>query len=252
MKNLFKQILSILIIFGLSPIVFAAPAVMKAEVLRPVVNDKNPTALKLEGEISITKGNPKINISLRDSDVVQVLRMFADKAGLNIVFHESVKGNVTLDLVNVPLNEAFKLVMQITDLTYYVDNKTLVVTSAEASKELNLTKQEMVALPVKYIDAAIIAEFLNKNIFSINKPGLSNSEIAITNPNMNEILIFGTDNDVKMAQKIIAKFDTKPVSTTYKVNHTTPKEMANLVCSVLVPQEGRSGSSSTSSSSTSG
>lgn len=199
------------------------------------MKDALPTVLKLEGEISITKGNPKISLSLRDSDVKQVLRMFADKAGLNIVFHNSVDGKVTLDLVNMPLNDAFKLVMQISDLTYYIDKNTMVVAAASASQSLNLSKQEMVAIPVKYVEASVLAEFMNKNIFSINKPGLSNSQIAITNPAANEILIFGTDNDVKMAKKIIDKFDVKPSSASFAVNHTTPKEMATLLCTVLFP-----------------
>ncbi len=205
--------------------------------------DPVPTVLKLEGEISITKSNPKINLSLRDSDVKQVLRMFADKAGLNIVFHNSVDGKVTLDLVNMPLNDAFKLVMQISDLTYYIDKNTMVVASASAAQSLNLSKQEMVAIPVKYVEASLLAEFMNKNIFSINKPGLSNSQIAITNPAANEILIFGTDNDVKMAQKIIDKFDIKPSSEIFSVNHTTPKEMAALLCTILFPPSGAGGTS---------
>lgn len=204
----------------------------------------NPSMLKLEGDISITKGNPKISLSLRDSDVQQVLRMFADKAGLNIVFHDSVTGKVTLDLVNVPLNDAFKLVMQVADMTYYVDRNTMVVTSSSVAKTLNLSKQEMAAIPVKYTDASVIAEFLNKNIFSINKPGLSNSEVAITNPSANEVLIFGTDNDVRMAKKVISQFDVKPREESFVVNHTTPKEMSDLLCTVLFQSGGASGSGS--------
>ncbi len=70
---------------------------------KPALRDSaQPSALKLEGDISISKGNPKVTLSLRDSDVRQVLRMFADKAGLNIKFHDSASGKVTLDLVNVP------------------------------------------------------------------------------------------------------------------------------------------------------
>lgn len=224
-----------------SPMAFClvnAPVAAKVGVSKAaqsVLRAPENSVLKLEGDISITKGNPKISLSLRDSDVKQVLRMFADKAGLNIVFHNSVDGKVTLDLVNVPLNDAFKLVMQIADLTYYVDHNTMVVASSATAATLNLSKQEMVSIPVKYVDAAVLADFLNKNIFSINKPGLSNSQIAITNPVTNEVLIFGTENDVKMARKIISKFDVKTKNTTYVVNHTTPKEMANLLCTVLFP-----------------
>ena len=220
-------------------------AVVKAAPIASAVTPaKKSNFLKLEGDISITKGNPKISLSLRDSDVEQVLRMFADKAGLNIIFHDSVKGKVTLDLVNVPLNNAFKLVMQVTDLTYYIDNNTMVVTSAEEAQKLNLAKQELMPIPVKYVDAGVLANFLNTNIFSINKPGLSNSQIAVTNPITNEILIFGTQNDYLMAQKVINQFDVKPLSQDFVVNHSTPKEMAALVCSTLFGATGGGGGAS--------
>lgn len=242
-STLKKKILSTMIV-ALYAMSYAIPAVavtaqapvLKSGVDKPVLRTPaSSSVLKLEGDISITKGNPKVSLSLRDSDVKQVLRMFADKAGLNIVFHTSVAGQVTLDLVSVPLNDAFKLVMQITDLTYFIDKNTMVVASASAAGGMNMAKQEMISLPVKYVDAAKMAEFLNKNIFALNKPGLSTSDIAITNPSTNEVLIFGTDNDARIAKKIIDKFDMKPISTSFMVNHTTPKEMANLVCNMLLP-----------------
>lgn len=238
-KVLSSVFIAIYLIVYTAPIGFcitSSSAKLDAGITKPVLRGatlKGPSSLKLEGDILISKGNPKVNLSLRSSDVQQVLRMFADKAGLNIIFHDSVSGRVTLDLVNVPLNDAFRMVMQVTNLTYYIDHNTMVVTSAAAAQTLNLAKQEMVAIPVKYMDASVLAGFLNKNIFSMNKPGLSNSQIAITNPVTNEILIFGTKNDALMAQKIVAQFDIEPKEETFVVNHTTPKEMADLLCDAL-------------------
>ena len=71
---------------------------------KPVLRGSEPSVLDLYGKVSITNRNIPINLSLRDSDVKQVLRMFADKAGLNIIFKADVSGTVTMDLVNVPLN----------------------------------------------------------------------------------------------------------------------------------------------------
>ena len=62
------------------------------------------SSMTLASDIKLTDNTDTITLSLRDSDVKQVLRMFADKAGLNIVFHESVSGKVTLDLVNTSIN----------------------------------------------------------------------------------------------------------------------------------------------------
>lgn len=280
MKKNIQKALSITAIAALlttysAPLALCAAAVPQIDtgigVQKPVLRENSqPSSLKLEGDISLSKANPKVTMSLRNSDVKQALRMLADKAGLNIIFHNSVDAlgassgsfgsspdatnpsgpKVTLDLVNVPLNDAFKMITQVAGLSYYLDKNTLIVADANATLRLNLTKQELLSIPVKYVDAGSMAKFLNKNVFGINKPGLSNGEVAVTNPNSNEVLIFGTNNDYLMAKKIIAQFDKKPLEETFIVNHTTPKEMANQICNVLLKIP--SGSSSSSSSSSSG
>lgn len=222
---------------------------------RPALRDNNGEySLKLKGDVSFVRKNPAISISLRDSDVKQVLRMFADKAGMNIVFHDSVSGNVTLDLVDVPLNRAFEMVMEINDLNYVVEDRTIIVAKAGTSG-FNFAKQDMTLIPVKYVSAAALADFLNKNIYAMHKPGLSDTDIVTTNPVTNELIVFGTKTDVAIAKKVVAQFDKKPQTTTFKVNHTTPAEMADMICNMLLPassgataggSSGGGGSSSTS------
>lgn len=208
-------------------------------------------SLQLKGDVSYIKTTTPISISLRDSDVKQVLRMFADKAGMNIVFHQSVEGSVTLDLVDVPLDRAFDMVLGITGMNYVVEDGTIIVAKADA-KDFNMAKQDMTLIPVKYISAAALAEFLNKNIYAMQKPGLSSSEIVTTNPATNELIVFGSKNDVAIAKKIVNKFDKKPQTTTFKVNHTTPEAMAAMICDMLLPSTGTSGGGSSSGGTSTG
>lgn len=213
--------------------------------------DAGEFSLQLKGDVSYIKTKTPISISLRDSDVKQVLRMFADKAGMNIVFHKSVDGDVTLDLVDVPLDKAFDMVLGITGLNYVVEDGTIIVAKADA-KDFNMAKQDMTLIPVKYVSASTLAEFLNKNIYAMQKPGLSGSEIVTTNPATNELIVFGSKNDVAIAKKIVDKFDKKPQTTTFKVNHTTPAEMATMICEMLLPSAGGAGGDGGGSSSSSG
>lgn len=206
---------------------------------KPVLRGNQSEALKLKADISITQNNAPVSLSLRNSDVTQVLRMFADKAGLNIIFEQGVGGNVTMDLVDVPLNSAFDLVLEVTGLNYTLDGKTLIISKAGSTS--NIAKQEMTVIPVKYVDASALATFLNKNIYGMKKPGMSGTEIAVTNPATNEILIFGSKNDVSIAQRVVEKFDKKPQITSFKVNHTTPSEMASMICNLLLPTTGAGG-----------
>ncbi len=204
----------------------------------PSIRNSQPSVVQLQADGGITDKTLPISLSLRDSDVKQVLRMFADKAGLNIIFKGDVTGTVTMDLVDIPLNSAFNMVLTTSDLSYTLQDNTLIITKADDSSAVG--KQEMAVIPVSYIDAGAVAKFLNKNIFGMKKPGLSGAEIATINPSTNEILIFGTENDVAIAKKVISQFDKKPVVTSFKVNHTTPAQMADMICKLLLPSTGSS------------
>lgn len=202
------------------------------------------SSLTINGDVKLTNKNEKITLSLRDSDVKQVLRMFADKAGMNIVFHKSVEGKVTLDLVNTPINEAFNLVLNIAALNYYRQGNTMIVMSSSSGDNAIYSKQDMMIFPVKYVSAAKIADFLNKNVFGMKKPGLSSVDAATVNSATNELIVFGMPSDIAIVKKVIEQFDREPYSKTFAVNHTTPAEMADMICSMLLPSRGISGGSS--------
>ncbi len=258
MKRELKSISRLLVVTGcvsvlVANMAMAAPLVYDMGQPSVRTDYTAPTKINLTGNVHFNDNGQKINLSLRNTDVQQVLRMFADKAGLNIVFHQSATGTVTLDLVDVNLEDAFKMVMKMTNLTYVIKDNTMLVVSVNNSEDLNLTKDSFTILPVKYADAAYIAHFLNTNIFGMNTPGLTYGPIVTTNADRNELMIFGTDADYQMAKKIVDRFDKKPVMTTYRVNHTTPMEMAKMICETLfqLPFEGSMSSVGTSGKATS-
>jgi hypothetical protein len=61
--------------------------------------------------------------------------------------------------------------MSVNKLNYWIDGNTMIVAAADASKDLSFNNQSMIALPVQYVDAKIIADFLNKNIYALNSRG---------------------------------------------------------------------------------
>ena len=120
MKNTIKKISTsiMLLIFALSNTITSSQAFSPEgyNADKPILRGSAPSVLNLKGEVNITKRNIPISLSLRESDVKQVLRMFADKAGLNIIFKGDIDGKVTMDLVNIPLNSAFDMVLETSDL----------------------------------------------------------------------------------------------------------------------------------------
>lgn len=193
----------------------------------------------------IPNGNRKITLTFRDTDIQQVLRMLADKAGMNVIFGDKVEGTVTMDLVNVTLDRAFKMLIEMKHLAYFKDGDTFMIMNAEDAFKSNIGRSEMRIIPVKYANAVAVANFLNANVFGLAKPGLSAGKTVTTNPAKNEVIVFGSRDDYDMALRVIKKMDVKPTSTVYKINHVTPKEMASLICNTLFP--GQNSSNNTAS-----
>jgi len=68
-----------------------------------------------------------ITLSLKDADIKDVLKTFAVLTDLNIVVDPSVKGSVTVELREVPWDQAFELILHINDLDYHMANNVVYV-----------------------------------------------------------------------------------------------------------------------------
>lgn len=216
---------------------------------RPMIRSSEVSAMDIKSDVKISNADSVVNLSLRDADVMQVLRMFADQAGMNIIFASQLQGTVTMDLVDVPLDEALDLVVSTNNLFYDIKANTLVISKKDEA--LSVASKGITMIPVKYVNAAALATFLNVNIFNKGNlnPGMSSKQAVTINPATNELIVVGTPADVALARKVVEQFDKKPTVTTFKVNHTTPAEMADLICSTLLPSTISSGSTGSGGSS---
>lgn len=197
------------------------------------------STVSLKSGIRMANGDTRVNLSLRDADVTQVLRMFADQAGMNIIFTPDVKGTVTLDLVDIPLEQAFNLVVTTSKLYYDMQDSAIIISTSENAVSLS-DRSQVTLLPVRYANAAAVAHFINVNFFGSKEtkksnPGVSARSAVVANPITNELIVTGTDADVDIVKRLLEQVDRKPAITTYKVNHTTPAEMANSICTSLIP-----------------
>lgn len=188
------------------------------------------TRIELKGGVKVDRERQVVTLNLRESDLRQVLRMLANKAGKNIIIHDSVEGLITLDLMEVELNKAIEYIMTIKELSYWEDGNTLIIANNEIAKDLGLNAEEIRGIKIKHVDASRIAEFLNANIFSINRPNTSYNSIVTTNPSSNEILIFGSKEDIKLAQEVVEYLDVKPNVTNFTVNYGDPESLASKIC----------------------
>lgn len=209
-----------------------------------VLNINSPEARAIEARVelanydNITSSDERISLSLMKANLGQVLRMLCDKAHIGYLpmSDKIEKEEVSLDFNNVKLNDAFMMIFKMQDLVYRVENNTLMVyPSKDIEKSMGISNISVV--PVKYANAKNVAKFFNANIFANGIYGLSNHSVVSANPAKNELFVFGTDQDLATIKKVLPLLDTKPLANTFKVNHTTPKEMAELICESLLNAE---------------
>jgi type IV pilus secretin PilQ/predicted competence protein len=79
---------------------------------------------EVESQVARFTGEP-ISLELKDADIKDVLRTFAKITGLNVVVDPDVAGSVTVNLENVPWDQALDLILKINRLGYAVENNVL-------------------------------------------------------------------------------------------------------------------------------
>jgi len=100
-------------------------------------------------------GEP-ITLTLKDADIKDVLRTFATLTNLNIVVDPGVGGTVTVELHDVPWDQALDLILRINGLDYVLENNVLRVApisklAAEKRAAADFKKEQEMAKPLKVV-----------------------------------------------------------------------------------------------------
>jgi type IV pilus assembly protein PilQ len=136
----------------------------------------------------------RVSFDFIDADIRNVLRVLSELGTKNIVVAEDVKGKVTIKLENVPLEEAFDVILKNNDLARIEDeNVTRIVTVKKLNDERDReTKQRLDFLKekeardkaeeefvtetvfVNYADVGDVAKMIKGEAVSTSLPGTSN------------------------------------------------------------------------------
>ncbi len=97
-------------------------------------------------------GEP-ISLNLKDADIKDVLRTFAQLTGLNIAVDPNVSGSVTVDFVDVPWDQALDIILRQNGLSYVLEGNvmrvgTLARLSEEAAASRRLREEERLNVPL--------------------------------------------------------------------------------------------------------
>jgi type IV pilus assembly protein PilQ len=106
------------------------------------------------GEKAYT-GEP-LSLNLKDADIKDVLRTFAQLTGLNIAIDPTVSGSVTVDFVDVPWDQALEIILRQNSLAYVLEGNVMRVGTAarlseEAEANRHLNEQERLNVPLNTV-----------------------------------------------------------------------------------------------------
>lgn len=160
----------------------------------------------------------KLSLNFQDIDVRSVLQLIADFTDLNLVASDTVAGNITLRLQNVPWDQALDLVLKTKGLDKRQVGNVLLVAPAEeiaARERQELESQKQIAelaplrrelIQVNYAKAADMAK-LFQSVTSANG-GVSDDRGSITvDERTNSIIAYQTQERLDELRRIVAQLD---------------------------------------------
>lgn len=190
--------------------------------VRPVVEDPN----------KLVKGNKpgysgeKLSLNFQNIEVRSVLQVIADFTGLNIITSDSVTGNLTLRLKDVPWDQAMDIIMKNKGLTMRKTGNVILVAPAEevaAKDKAQLEAMQAIddleplrteVFQLKYQKAEAFKEILTGSKSSggaggagQNKSILSKRGTAVMDPRTNTLFIQDTEKKLAEIQNLIDKTD---------------------------------------------
>lgn len=157
----------------------------------------------------------KISLDIKGMDVVDVLKMVATRAGLNLVIGKNVTGRVTLFLKDVDVWDAFEIVLLANDLAY---EKKAEIINVMTQRDYELLygerfqdKKQAKIIQLKYAKAADLSRALNQIKTNIGK--------IVVDEGSNTLALIDAPEKIKEMEDFIKKTDLPLQTRIFSLNY---------------------------------
>jgi len=159
----------------------------------------------------------KLSLNFQDIDVRSVLQLIADFTDLNLVASDTVRGNITLRLQNVPWDQALDLVLKTKGLDQRKVGNVLMVAPADeiaAREQQELAVQKQVAelaplrkdiIQLNYAKASDIAKLYEEGSSGALKDDMRGS--VIFDDRTNSLIVTLTQERIDELRRIVTQLD---------------------------------------------
>ena len=191
------------------------------------VKPRSDREIELEKKKEKTFDGEKLSLNFQDIEVRSVLQLIADFTGLNVVVSDSVGGNVTLRLKDVPWDQALDIILDSKGLgmrqkgnVLYIAPATEIAAREQAALQAEKQNEELAPLrtemfTLNYADANEMATLLRSNTGSRGSNNEDNSIVSARgsvtiDQRTNTLLVNDTDPKLEEIRNLIETLD-RPV-----------------------------------------
>ncbi|MDT8439192.1 MAG: type IV pilus secretin PilQ [Wenzhouxiangellaceae bacterium] len=194
------------------------------EVTRPTVEPRMARELEFFQEREYS--GERITLNFQDIPVRSVLQLIADISDLNIVVSDTVSGNLTLRLTNVPWDQALNIVLETRNLSMRESgNVRWVAPAAEiAAREQQILRARAeretleplrtVMIPVSYASAEALSELIDSSrnlVQGSSGAGLLSERGSVAvDQRTNTLLVTDTAEQIERVRELVTELD-RPV-----------------------------------------
>jgi type IV pilus assembly protein PilQ len=175
--------------------------------VKPVAADAAPQRGRYTGE--------KLSLNFQNVEVRAVLNVIADFTDLNVITSDSVGGNITLRLKDVPWDQALAIILQTRGLDSRKNGNVIWIAprdelatreklALEATAQINdLEQTRTEAFQMNYQKAADVQKLLADK----SQPILSKRGSAVVDARTNTLFVQDTPSRLEEVRKLVAKID---------------------------------------------
>ncbi|NQT06339.1 MAG: secretin and TonB N-terminal domain-containing protein [Candidatus Omnitrophica bacterium] len=149
-----------------------------------------------------------ISLDFKGMDVVDVLKLLAQRGNMNIAISKNVRGKVTMFLKDVDVNDAFEIILATNDLAYEKKGNIINVMTEKDYEQTYGSKfhdkRVIETFELKYVKAADVSKALEQIKTKIGK--------VIVDEGSNAVVVMDAPFVVERAKDMILTLD-KPVET---------------------------------------
>ena len=175
----------------------------------------NPRLYAIYAQQTAALPQSKISLDVKGMDIVDVLKMLAQRSDMNIAVGKNVTGRVTLFLKDVDIWDAFEIILLANDLAYEKKGSIINVMTQKDYElqygERYQDKKQAKIIQLKYAKAADLSTALNQIKTNIGK--------IVVDEGSNTLILIDTPEKLKDTEDFIKNMDLPVQTRIFSLNY---------------------------------